>query len=102
MTDLSTLVSQFNILKTQIFQVQSLPCQCCQLKNCIINGLVSFDRPIGLDEIDNVMRDIQPSPCTKCSQLAILMPQFQSLQQQVYDSINTTYDITPEQNPFNI
>jgi hypothetical protein len=100
MSDLGTLLDQLNALKLQIFSANQLPCLCCQTKQAILNGLVSIDRPLGLSEVDMIMTGQCMIPCSRCEQLALLQPQFMSLQQQADQAINTTYGVT--ENPFNL
>jgi hypothetical protein len=102
MSDLATLLTQFNDTKNQILSIDGLPCQCCRLRCAILNGLCSYDRPLSLQEVDDCVNHIQPAQCSKCQQMATLQATFTSQRQQVYDAINTTYSIQPEDNPFKI
>lgn len=97
MSYLQTLLDQLNVLKTQIFQLKSSTCVCCDYKNNIKRGLISLDMQLSIEDINVVMTNTQIQ-CVKCEQLAILRPQLIALQQQVSESINTTYSVT--ENPF--
>jgi len=100
MSNLATLVSELNDLKKRIVFANSLPCSCCQMCDAVKMGLITYDRPMDVTEIDNVIKEVPPMECEKCALIDVLMPLSKVLEQQVYFEINRMYGLTPEQNPF--
>jgi hypothetical protein len=100
--DLSLLLSQLNSLKIQMNDVLCMPCECCDLKRVVLNGLVTYDRPLGLTEVDHIMNGIPCPTCDHCTQLGIVKPLYDDKKQEVYDAMNIIYEKTYQTNPFKV
>jgi hypothetical protein len=95
---LSSLLDQFNAVKSQLQQISV--CDCSQQHDWAINGLNMMSRPLLLSDVDKVINNTAFSPCALCAQASSLVTSFASLRTQVYEAINTEYELTPETNPF--
>lgn len=98
MTDLPTAIDQLNGLKSQLMTASSLSCCCCAKMKAVQNGLYLCDAILNLDDVDMIMTGKEPPSCEKCTQMDILIPQYNAQQKIVYDLINITYSVTS--NPF--
>jgi hypothetical protein len=99
---LEDLLIQLDTIKQQIALAEcDYSTCCCETKKRLELGIVSLDFPLSLEQIEMLINCEHPT-CEHCATLTSLKEQFHALKIQIFEKINTDYDLTNETNPFKI
>ena len=102
-SSLSGKLANLDAIKKQIWELRcNCSCTCCCTRNKICQGIVSLGFTPTVDQIGSVINFDSNIVCSWCTQLINLNSQLDAAKLDVYNTINSTYNLTAETSPFSI
>jgi len=86
MSDLETLVGQFNDLQNQITEAQGQPC-CCERLQCnqMSTLLNSSNADLTVEKVNDIITGESPKCCAKCISVRLLYLQLSAIRSSIMD-----------------